>query len=510
MKLNKLAGLAMAILAVGAADATVYLVKEGKVVASYEDDQVDQITFEDPTVYDVVTESILTNQAYYGDAMPQYGYNYYIFLSDKEANDKGGFPLDAIQYSIRLQAPDPTDGTILLPAGTYRLDSGKSEGNAINPEYSSIMYMGSKREFADITMGVAYEESSNDMVINITATDTEGTTYKTHYKGNPYIVDQSLKWLDEDVELAPGTLTATYLKQDTGFDKNCNMNITIAENGYDENGWLVTPGHLMILVGNVKLTDDGKFEPCTWNVIDSEVAQENTLCAGRVVNFINAAFPADCNIKYYKDQKDASVGLIKEGSASISEISPGMYRFTYDFVTNTGKKVTGRYVGRIEIQNLPEKEEPWHLDADYKLNLDKVSVECTKYSWNKDIQLDIACINEYNSYEGDRLTLQITTKDGFKPGIYSVKDATETVGTIHPGTYSGKWGTGSLFQKYADTYGPETSPDPIKGSGITDGNIEVIDNGDETYTINFNLVDDTPDAHKITGTWSGTMKFKEF
>lgn len=78
----------------------------------------------------------------------------------------------------------------------------------------------------------------------------------------------------------------------------------------------------MILVGNVKLTNDGKFEPCTWNIIDGDVAQENTLLAGKVVNLLNAPFPVNSTIKYYKDQNDFSVGLIKEGAASISEISP--------------------------------------------------------------------------------------------------------------------------------------------------------------------------------------------
>lgn len=39
---------------------------------------------------------------------------------------------------------------------------------------------------------------------------------------------------------------------------------------------------------------------------------------------------------------------------------------------------------------------------------------------------------------------------------------------------------------------------------IIDGTIEVVDNGDGTYTVNLDLVDDAESANSITGTWTGT------
>ena len=39
---------------------------------------------------------------------------------------------------------------------------------------------------------------------------------------------------------------------------------------------------------------------------------------------------------------------------------------------------------------------------------------------------------------------------------------------------------------------------------IIDGTIEVVDNGDGTYTVNLDLVDDADSANSITGTWTGT------
>lgn len=39
---------------------------------------------------------------------------------------------------------------------------------------------------------------------------------------------------------------------------------------------------------------------------------------------------------------------------------------------------------------------------------------------------------------------------------------------------------------------------------ITDGTIEIVDNGDGTFTLSYELIDDADDANTITGTWTGT------
>lgn len=39
---------------------------------------------------------------------------------------------------------------------------------------------------------------------------------------------------------------------------------------------------------------------------------------------------------------------------------------------------------------------------------------------------------------------------------------------------------------------------------ITDGTIEIVDNGDGTLTLSYELIDDADDANTITGTWTGT------
>ena len=500
MKYKNIIGIAMALMAAGVAEATVYLVKEGKVVASYNDDEVDGITFEDPTVYDQVTESTYMKMTYYSDAMSDYGYNYYLFLSDKEPVD-GNIPFDATAFSLRLKAPESGE-VQLIPAGTYRLGTDKVEDWTIRPDVSSVACGRMYYDFKDATLELSYDESSKKIIASVKATDINGRTYSTTFNGTTTFEDQSLKWLNDDIDLQAGTLTATYLPKGTGFDMNCNMNIMIAENGYDENGWLKTPGNLITFVGNVKLTADGKFAPATWNIMDGMVADENTLLAGCVVNFRNASFPVNTTVKRYNDATDIEVGLVKSGSASISEISPGMYRFVYDFTTNTGHKLTGRYVGRIEIKNLPQ-EETFHLTEDYQLNLENAIAQCYKFS--DEVKLDIVRFNNNYAYVGDRVDLRLVPKGDFGPGIYKVTPDDNCAGSINIGTVrtTSNW-SGSVFVKYSEENGSEV----IKAAGITGGQIEIKDNGDGTWTIIYDLVDDQTEAHKITGSWTGAVEVK--
>lgn len=495
-------GLVMAMTAVGVSDATIYIVKEGKVVASYSDDAVDAITFEDPTIYDFETENVLMHTTYYADAVEEYGYNYYVYLSDKHFDDKGMLPMDATLFTFRIKTSLPVeDGSLLLPPGTYTLGSGTSEGTYINPELSYVKRYGMEYHFTDATLTVSCEEGTSNIIADIKVTDVDGKTYRSSYKGETSFEDQSIKWFNEDLMIQQGTLTATYLKNDTGFDTNCNMNIMIASQGYDENGWLVIPSDLVTLVGNVKLDANGNLEPTTWNIMEGDVAEENTLLAGKIVNFMGGAFPVNTNVKHYIGERDIEVGLVKSGSVTVSQTSPGQYRFMYDFTTNTGHNLKGIYFGKIEIKGL-ENEETWHLDSDHTLDLDGAVADCTDFG--SEVKLDVVHYNQNMQWVGERVDMRLNPKDGFGPGIYKVSDDGECAGTITAGTHGFTWSTGSVFVKYED----DGSGNILKCSGITDGQIEIIDEGDGIWTINYDLVDDQPEKHRITGSWTGSVNIQ--
>ena len=92
----------------------------------------------------------------------------------------------------------------------------------------------------------------------------------------------------------------------------------------------------------------------------------------------------------------------------------------------------------------------------------------------------------------------------YSSSAYTVEADGNGAGTIRTGLFGGTWASGSSFSKYSD----DGSAEILKGSGITGGQITITDNSDGTWTIVYDLVDDQPDAHKITGSWTGPVIMK--
>ncbi|MBO7284409.1 MAG: BACON domain-containing protein [Bacteroidales bacterium] len=65
-------------------------------------------------------------------------------------------------------------------------------------------------------------------------------------------------------------------------------------------------------------------------------------------------------------------------------------------------------------------------------------------------------------------------------------------GFTYMGSMQGTW----FYNTYDGEYYGDMAP-------IIDGTIEVVDNGDGTYTVNLDLVDDAESANSITSTWTG-------
>ncbi|WP_303021426.1 MULTISPECIES: hypothetical protein [Muribaculaceae] len=119
--------LLLAAMAAGLANATVYLMKEGKVVAAYYDDEVTSISFDLPQSVDIATKSIFMHQVYYADAQKDSGYNYNLQITDVMYDDKGFIPDDAIFYQLRFWAPEPQDPAFpFLPESTHTLGNENS------------------------------------------------------------------------------------------------------------------------------------------------------------------------------------------------------------------------------------------------------------------------------------------------------------------------------------------------------------------------------------------------
>lgn len=496
------------------AEATIYLMKGEKIVATYPDDAVDYVTFDEPKdpdmpdKYDVDNRSYFLNSNYYGDTQAASGYNYSVQFVDLPFDDRGMPPADAIYFSFNLKGPEAADRkNPFIPEGTYRLaEVGGGEFTILANDGAAVIDHYVKYIFKSAWLKVS--KNADKWKYEFTGVTQEGKSYHSVYDGVPNAYDQSIDWLDSDQYIQGGTVRGAYLDEKRGggpTGNGANLAIYIAEKGYDQDGWLVKPCNYLTLIGNVEMDERGNVLPGKWTVTEEEVATPNTLLAGKCINFLGMAMPSNSNLQHWTGEKDASVGLIKSGTMTVTNGKFGM-AFTYDFTTDKGKKVSGVFQGQIMVENHPYAES-LNLESDYTLDLkDKIGV-CRTGSWRDDIQVEVYKFDSNVQYMGDRVDLSLVPNDGvteLKPGIYKVKPDAQSVGKINVGDFVPQTGVGtkSVFVKYTT----DPAGTVLKATGIKGGQVEVIKNADGTWTLNYDLLDGQDTPKHIRGTWTGNFQ----
>ena len=495
-------------------EATIYLMKGEKIVASYPDDAVEYITFDEPEnpdipkEYDVDTRSYFLNSNYYGDTQSENGYNYSVQFFDLPADEKGNIPGDAVYYSLFLNGPEVADKkSPFIPEGTYTLGEAGSGQFTILPEDNSIVSnQGPRHTFKKAWLKVS--KNSTKWKYEFTAVADNDKTFHSVFDGTPNAFNQSIDWLETDEHIQGGTIIGWYLDKSQGAGPEGNGNnitIQIAENGYDNGGFLIKPCNYLTIVANVDMDERGNILPGTWTVHKGDYSEKNTIMSGRCINFMGMANPVYTNLQHWTSDKEVSVGLITEGSMSVTSGKLGM-TFTYNFTTDKGKKVSGVFQGQIMIRNHPY-EQSIKLESDYTLDFSDRIATCRLHTWSGEIALEVYKFDSNVQYIGDRVELTLIPKNGkieLQPGIYKVNEDANSVGKIVPGTFTAQTGVGSqsVFVKYSAEEGGKV----LKASGIKGGQVEVKKNADDTWTINYDLLDDQSPAKHIRGTWTGNFK----
>lgn len=493
------------------ADATIYLMKGDKVVATYADDAVDYITFdapEDPNIpseTDVDSRSFFMISTYFGDTQQSSGYNYALRFLDKPYDQYGNIPNDAIYFYVELNGPAPADKeTPALPNGIYTWSDQKGlEYSIYSGATNYVVDHNSKKYFTNARMVV--ESNNGNQEYNFYGVAEDGTTYHSVYSGTPDLHDQSIDWLEADQHIQGGDLRAWYnrVTSETDADHDgANVTITIAEKGYDDGGWLVTPSNYLTFVGNVEMDEFGAILPNTWTITTEGYAQENQFLAGKCIDFMGSAWPVNTTIKHYRSNSDSdvSVGLIVSGTLELTK-SKGTYNLVYNLETDKGKKVTGVWSGpKIVVDGHPYADS-LKLEEDVVLDFSTASGTC--YDWGYEVLLEVATLNDDIEYEGDRVELTLFPNDEFTPGIYKVNPDDSCVGEMATGTFfpSSSYGEGSVYVKYSR----EEPGKILKATGISDGKVEVIKNDDDSWTIKYDLYDTQDEPRHISGSWTGEL-----
>lgn len=488
------------------AEATIYLMKGEKIVATYPDDAIDYVTFDDPTApdipdqFDVDNRSFFCNSNYYGDTQEKDGYNYSVQFIDLPFDDKGNIPSDAIYFQLYLKGPETTDRNApFVPEGTYSL---ATDGEFIIPDngFSQVIDHCVPYKFKNAWLQVS--KNADKWKYEFTCITENDKKYHSVFDGVPNAYDQAIIWLDSDQHIQGGNVSAFYRDEKKGTG---NITIKIAENGYDDEGWLKKPCNYLTLVGNVEMDERGNILPGKWTVTDEEVPSANTLLAGKCINFMGIAMPVNSNLQHWSSDKDVSVGLIKSGTLTVINGKYGM-SYTYDFTTDKGKKISGVYQGAIIVDRHPYAES-LKLENDYTLDFSDRVATCWPSKYTGDILVEVYKFDSKSQYTGDRVELHLVPGNGvieLQPGIYKVNSDTSSVGKIVPGTYTPQDGVGvnSVFVKYSE----ENPGNVLKAAGIKGGKVEVKKNDDNTWTLIYDLLDDQKTPKHIRGTWTGNFQ----
>lgn len=254
----------------------------------------------------------------------------------------------------------------------------------------------------------------------------------------------------------------------------------------------------------------------------SSTAIPMTLDPGQMMDFLGTVYPVDTHITYIDSGTGIRTrGLLTKGTMTVTKTGADTYRFDFDFKTEEGVPVTGRYEGEFRMknyndndtsQNFPLPQRPLStltkdVDLSFAPGTSCVAFYMGSYlypdydSWMIWINLDP---NTQAPIAGHYMTLEILVAKG--QGAASVPSGTYTMGwnpgncVAFPGfmLYTGD----TLYSWFADFSRLDPDGTPYDMAPIDSGSFTITKNGDD-YKV---VVDATDDGgHAIRGEWNGPM-----
>jgi hypothetical protein len=456
--------------------------------------------------------------------------NYYLSLSSCPI-DEEGMPTALNGVVVRLDMFGPADDDPMnatLPSGEYSLnsDSDLYFGKTYSFVFKKIGSTSEDILSTAISGGkVIVDRSGDEYTININVVLSNDEVFKAVFKGSIMFVQSG---------------TSSYIR----FDKPQDVTFTNAIGRYygnwfyphaddislqfssgtlDANGNMID-GYVLTLPLYMEKhiyspTDNPVIKEGVYNVIQQVPALNfipYTYVIGRMEELFGSVTP---NGTYLQQIDGATgkkyLGLANSGTVKVTRVGDD-YEVIFDFVSEKGIALKGKFVGSINIKNFCNNSSmparPWStLTEDVSIKFPDDAKFTAYYMSNylypglNSWQVTLAS----DAIEGEMITAEFFTskEDGktIKPGKYTISNKFEAYNML-PGFQP--FGTanvvytwyGDLSTKDEDGYAGKLAP-------ITSGTMDVTLSGD-IYTFKFNFVDDK--GLKIIGSWSGKVDYKEF
>lgn len=441
--------------------------------------------------------------------------DYCLIFSDLGMSESEGYVGNGTYYRLDIcvgSAPEDY-GNIVIPEGTYSLSKDLVRSNSfwgtVNSDVSEWVV---SSLFTEGTVTVTVDGNKNKY--EAVLTDEEGKIHHLTFDGSDALdlyCNAGLKVINWDMELTDVRI-ASNLEYVDGNEDMMMLTWTLAA-GKD-----VETDLTLLSVEMYAPFDQYKLLPGSYKISSEMTAY--TMFPGYVD--LSTLYPYG-TYAVYADENTSVLALFTDGSIDVTE-NDGIYTVDINLLTAEGFSVTGTYKGEIDIPNIPGSGFST-LDGDYTVDLS----DATSFtSFNGDGIFSIALDGPFvqdpdepyaKQGKGESVAFEIMTdtdydsetefdaETGIPSGTYTVASDFENPqpwefvpgyqdavgqGLLHGTYYVGAWEAG---------YISHCAP-------AVDGELNIENNGDGTYTIKFSFKDDL--GNTWDGEWSGDMPIYNF
>lgn len=436
---------------------------------------------------------------FYGVFYENYGVNgednYLILLSDKAVSG-GSMQLGSTNYILDFYVASGSTSGRELTAGTYTLGvSQETKPMTIGMDDSLYMKYSEDGSATQLSFTNGYVEVSLEgdiYTIDGVLTDNEGKVHHFVYTGTGF------PELPESIEVDATMAAAGYVADSNGV---MEVQMQFTDMQLNTNGSLVPPGSLVILDMFMPLDGDGEITAGKYSVSEN-AGQSMTVTPG----FEYGGYLYGSLIQHAPDQVWINNYLFVSGSVDISEGSnTGSYKVLCNLVTEDGISVTCTYEGPLSVSGVP-------VIDDFSIDLSGAVATASYYGdyYNNNGSNWLVGIGPASSGDGVQFEIVSEAADitsGIPSGTYKASASTEYLA-------QGEFLTGYTFSDGMYNYIVGTSYLNYDSEGYitdyalaVDGTIEIVNNGNGTYTMTFAC--ETDRGNVWSGSWSGELAIED-
>ena len=444
---------------------------------------------------DVNMEATYLGGEYYGIEYSE-TYNYYLLLSDKGIGEDGYVIPYGTYYQVDLYGLEgevDEEGYIHVPAGTYTFDANDTTAEWTMGNY----YSGYSKVNGD---GTAYDAQSgfeagqavvteNSLVLEVTIA---GVKHTVTYNGAPKLyVGGSGGGSGENVEMEANYAYANYFGDQYNPGVADNYYLFLSDLGLDAEGYEQANGtyYRFDIYAPISADNATKVPAGTYTIDMTDSGALWTASLSYSAYFILDEYGWDYVSNDYPASGTVVVG---EDGTIVAEVTMLMSGATHK-VTYNG--------GNIEVFDNSSSgggDDVVYstLTGDWNCNLSAHTLYYQSYGdWYEVGYQNWVIAIMPNSQAGDFVQFDLLAgADSFTSfaGEYTISDSLDAY-TAYPGYIDDGYLAGAWYYK----------EDGVTMAPFVDGWVDIVDNGDGTYTVEFDVYDDAD--YNLTGSWTGEI-----